>query len=138
MFRRLYQIWRAGGSTEPSPFGSLYILDSLLPKNSFDFFHSVWTGTIGINMNETFLVVFIWDQGDAYRANILNQWISHHQKVYLHSPVEHKDQLAYLAQHAWACECAYWLYCRRRLFKWIRVGKKLVLLPPFRTSISYL
>jgi hypothetical protein len=69
LFQELYTNWANGGSTNPSPFGSVLVVDSLNPTPQFDFMHCLVTGTIGIDIGGKFIVVFLWDQGDAVHAN---------------------------------------------------------------------
>ena len=131
LFRLLYNHWKGNGTTSPMPFGSVFILDSLLPQDSFDFFHCLVTGTIGIHLDGKFVVVFLWDQGDAHLANIASQWTNYHQpSVQSLRGSEGYEDHCYLSHHVWACESAYWLYRQRRAFNLIRTNDQLVLVPP--------
>ena len=130
LFRQLYALWRDGGRTQPAPIGSVFILDSLLEPTDFDFFHCLVTGTVGINLGRKFVVVFLWDQGDARGSNLLEQWETHHRKSVLRAPPEEKWHMAYMAHHVWASEGAYWLWRHRRPFSFVQVDKLLALTPP--------
>jgi hypothetical protein len=130
MFRQLYDIWRQGGTTDPSPFGSVYVFDSFVGPSEFDFFHCMTTGTVGVNLGDKFVVVFLWDQGDAYRANTLDMWEKYHLQVVANAPAEKRREFGYVAHHVWACESAYWLWRHRRPFNFVRFGNTLLLIPP--------
>ncbi|MFV0677779.1 hypothetical protein [Variovorax sp. tm] len=131
LFRILYEHWKGGGKTSPSPFGSVFILDSLLPPNEFDLFHCLVTGTVGIHIGGKFIVVFLWDQGDAMAANIEAQWTRHHLPTAA-SYIGHADYAdhCYMAHHVWACESAYWLYRNRRRLNMLRSPEHIALVPP--------
>ena len=44
MFQQLFDNWSNGGMTDPSPFGSVFIIDSLSPIPRFDFMHCPYHG----------------------------------------------------------------------------------------------
>jgi hypothetical protein len=134
LFRELYDIWKSGGRTDPSPFGSVYILDSLRGNREFDFFHCLVTGTVGVNLGDKFLVVFLWDQGDGSRSNSIDIWQRHHVPSVAKALPDDRLQAAYMAHHVWACESGYQLWRHRRPFNFIRVGNTLVLAPPLTRS----
>jgi len=92
VFRQLYGIWYRGGTTDPSPFGSVYLFDSFVGPSEFDFFHCMTTGTVGVNLGEKFVVVFLWDQGDGYHSNILDGWEKHHVQVVANAPAEKRRE----------------------------------------------
>lgn len=120
LFRMLYRVWDDGGITDPSPIGSVFVLDSLLPQHDFDFFHCPTTGTIGINLGEKFIIVFLWDQGDGMRANLVDQWERYHlPQVESRRGCPDYDAYCYFSHHVWACESAYWLYRNRRSFNFL-------------------
>ncbi len=131
MFRLLYNNWRNGGETTPNPLGSVYVFDSLMPYNDFDFIHCLETGTICLNIGDKFITVFLWDQSDGYNSDIEDTWNNHH-KVIINSISEEKNKEAnaYLAQHVWACESSYFLYRHRRLFNFIKSNNNFSLVPP--------
>ena len=131
LFQLLYKNWLEGGSTDPSPFGSVYIVDSLSPINEFDFFHCLITGTIGIDIGDKFILVFLWDQGDSLQTNILEQWEKFHvpRVKFMENDAAYKDH-CYMAHHVWACESAYWIYRQRRSFNFLLTDKNLMLIPP--------
>lgn len=131
LFRLLYEYWKNGGNTSPSPFGSVFILDSLLPVEEFDLFHCLVTGTVGVHVGGKFIVVFLWDQCDAMAANIGEQWTRHHLPTAA-SFLGHKDYEShcFMAHHVWACESAYWLYRNRRSMKMLVSPSQIVLVPP--------
>ena len=131
LFRALYEHWKAGGKTSPCPLGSVFILDSLLPVDTFDLFHSLVTGTVGIHIGGKFIVVFLWDQGDAMASNIEKQWTEYHLLNAKHWEQDEDFQTrCYMAHHVWACEGAYWLYRNRRSFNFIRSRGQFTLIPP--------
>jgi hypothetical protein len=130
LFRLLCKIWRTGGTTDPSPFGSVYIFDSLLPNDSFDFFHCLVTGTLGIHIGGKYIVVFFWDQSDGQYANLLTTWNYHASIVSSLKPNQNKEHHGYMAHHVWACESGYWLYRNRRSFNFISTDKNIVSVPP--------
>lgn len=130
IFQKLYSLWQRGGTTDPTPLGSVFIIDSLTP-NEFDFVHCLTTGTIGINTGDKFILVFLWDQGDGLKSNALEHWRNHHYPTannYKGTPEE--DSYSFLSHRIWACETAYWLYKNRRSFKFVLTDKKLTLIPP--------
>lgn len=130
LFRALYKNWRNGGRTTPSPFGGVFIQDTLMNHSHFDLFHCIVTGTVGVNLGSKFIVVFLWDQNDSENSSILKQWDDWHANLpgYIGGP--NKDDYGYMAHHAWACESAYWLYRNRRNFSFIQTNNELVLAPP--------
>lgn len=131
LFRLLYGHWKRGGKTSPSPFGSVFILDSLLPHDEFDLFHCLVTGTIGIHIGGKFIVVFLWDQCDAMAANIGEQWTRRHLPTAA-LLLGHEDYQShcYMAHHVWACESAYWLYRNRRPMNMLWSADQITLVPP--------
>jgi hypothetical protein len=70
----LYSIWRQGGTIDPDPFGSVFILDALTPEPEFDFIHCARSGTIMFQLGTKIIFVALWDQGDGLKANLLEQW----------------------------------------------------------------
>lgn len=131
LFQQLFENWSKGGSTEPSPFGSVFIVDSLLPTPKFDFLHCLITGTIGIDIGGKFVLVFLWDQGDAMHANVLKQWEDWHApRVKAMAGTKEFDDNCYIAPHVWACETAYWIYRHRRAHSLIKTPTQVVLVPP--------
>lgn len=107
MFRLLYDNWLAGRTTNPSPLGSVLVIDSLMPANEFDFFHCLVTGAVGIHIGGKFIVVFFWDQGAAADSNMLEIWETYHVPI-VRSKATDPDfhTHCYMAHHVWACECA--------------------------------
>lgn len=134
LFRELYDIWKSGGRTDPSPFGSVYVVDSLRGNREFDFFHCLVTGTVGVNLGDKFLVVFLWDQADGSRSNIMEIWQKHHVPSVAKALPDDRRETGYLAHHVWACEAAYQLWRHRRPFNLLRVGDTLILAPPLTRS----
>jgi len=131
LFQKLFQNWAAGGQTSPSPFGTVFIVDSLFPKPTFDFLHCLHTGTVGINIGEKFILVFLWDQGDARDSNLLHIWHEWHAKNAMSKAgTEDHESYVYMAHHVWACESAYGAYRRRRPFRFVASPDKLTLIPP--------
>ena len=135
LFRHLYKIWLTNGSTNPTPIGSVFIIDSLYENNEFDFFHCLITGTIGINLGRKFVLVFFWDQRDASHVPVVKTWENHHKPIaqqFSGSP-EYQTHI-YLAYHAWACETAYFLYRHRRSFNIVASENNFVLVPPLNRA----
>nr|BAM62608.1 putative uncharacterized protein [uncultured microorganism] len=130
LFQQLYSLWSQGGSTDPSPFGSVFLTNSLFGNNSFDLFHCLITGALGVNLGDCFVLVFFWDQGDALSSNIKMQWDEYHSKLPGYSGGLDKPAFAYMAHHVWACESAYSSYRRRRSFNFIKTKDKIMLIPP--------
>jgi hypothetical protein len=137
LFRMLYSNWKAGGTTAPCPFGSVFVLNSLLRADQFDFFHCYVTGVVGIHLGGQFIVVFLWDQGEAERSSLLDVWLKYHvPSVRNRSASADYDSLCYMAHHVWACEGAYALYRRRRPFNLLTSQNRVVLIPPMGPSAS--
>lgn len=130
LFRRLYNLWARGGSTDPVPFGSVFVTESLIGLLEFDLFHCLITGTVGINLGDRFVTVFLWDQGDGSHSSIISQWTDWHAKLPGYAGGPDKAVHQYMAHHVWACESAYGLYRRRRSFNFLETAEKLVLIPP--------
>jgi hypothetical protein len=131
LFQQLYANWADGGTTSPSPFGSVFIVDSLVSPGQFDFMHCLVTGTVAIDVGTKFIVVFLWDQGDAMHTNILDQWNNFHAPR-VRAMAQHQDYSAncYMAGHVWACESAYWMYRHRRPYSMIKTPTNITLVPP--------
>jgi hypothetical protein len=81
LFQQMFQNWSNGGTTHPSPFGSVFILDSLNPMPQFDFIHCNITGVVGIDIGGKFILVFLWDQRDAMQTNIRDHWDGWHARA---------------------------------------------------------
>jgi hypothetical protein len=130
IFRTLYSIWRQGGTIDPDPFGSVFILDALTPEPEFDFIHCVRSGTIMFQLGTKIIFVALWDQGDGLKANLLEQWHQYHKPTVANAPEDKRQAFAHAAHHVWACDSAYWLFRQRRGFNSIRTEKSLALIPP--------
>ncbi len=131
LFRELYSNWAGGGTTAPSPFGSVFVVDSLNPTPQFDFMHCLITGTVGINIGNKFVLVFLWDQGEAAnRAKYLDHWAVFCQRVKAMCGTEDFASHCYMATHVWACEAAYWAYRHRRSFSVLKTSNKIAAIPP--------
>jgi len=131
MFQQLFDNWSNGGATDSSPFGSVFIVDSLSSTPRFDFMHCLITGVVGIDIGEKFILVFLWDQGEAMRGNILDLWKNWHApRVKALAETDEFEDNCYLAPHVWACEAAYGAYRRRRAHSLIKTPTQIVLIPP--------
>jgi len=131
LFQRLFENWSNGGHTDPSPFGTVFIVDSLFPKPTFDFMHCLQTGTVGINIGDKFITVLLWDQGEAGRSNMFEIWRDWHvQNVRSKAGTEDHEATAYMAHHTWSCECAYGAYRRRQPFRFVVTPQTVTLIPP--------
>jgi hypothetical protein len=131
LFQLLFNNWSNGGTTTPSPFGSVFILDSLSATPNFDFMHCLITGVVGIDIGGKFILVFLWDQGDAKDANILDQWEKWHSpRVKALAGAHDFNDNCYLAPHVCACESAYWVYRHRRPYSMVKTPGQITLIPP--------
>jgi len=132
LFQRLYEVWTNGGTTNPAPFGSVFIINSPNPTPRFDFMHCLVTGTVAINIGDKFIFVALWDQGDGMHADIIEQWQTWHApRLQSLRGSDEFDANCYLAPHVWACESAYWLYRHRRAFSILKTRQQIILVPPF-------
>ena len=137
LFQQLFDIWRNGGSTDPTPLGSVFVLDALHPTSTFDFMHCLITGTVGVSVGDKFIVVFLWDQGDAARSSLLEIWRKWHVPEV--GKKRGSDEFAdhcYMAHHVWACEGAYGVHRRRRPFSLVKTPSQLTLVPPMSPAVS--
>lgn len=117
MFRELYKNWRNGGTTFPSPFGSVFLLDGALMPNEFDFFHCMISGALGISIDNRFLFVLLWDRAEGMQGCALRDWYRTHRPRIESSANEHRRQTIYMARHVWACEVAHELSLWWRPFR---------------------
>ena len=129
-FQSLYNLWAGTGNVDPLPIGSVYVVDSLTP-DEFDLFHCFLTGTIGINVGDKLLLVFLWDQGQGLKSGIMKQWVSWHLP-YTQTRIGQNDYKAtcMMATHIWACESAYFLYRHNAYISIVDMDGKLALVPP--------
>lgn len=117
MFRELYKNWLRGGRTVPSPFGSVFVLESALMPNEFDFFHCMISGALGVGIDDRFLFVLLWDRAEAMQGCALREWnVTHRQRIEC-STDNLRRQTMYMARHVWCCEVAHELYLWRRPFR---------------------
>ncbi|EMO3476335.1 TPA: hypothetical protein ACLG03_002600 [Pseudomonas aeruginosa] len=132
VFRTLYHNWANGGSTDPSPFGSVFILDSLTPENHFDLVHCAYTGALGIDIGKKFIFVTFWDRGRTLKSNALTLW--HEDQVLrvekLKSTSEHGAH-CHLAHRIWSCEIAYFQFRSRPNSMTILKTPNKVAAPPY-------
>jgi hypothetical protein len=131
LFRQLFDVWSHKGTTTPSPFGSVFIVESLVSPHQFDFMHCLITGVVAIDIGGKLIVAFLWDQGDATRStNVLKQWEEWHapRVKSLKGNPDYEANCS-LAAHVWACESAYWLYRHRRPYNMIKAHNQIVLVP---------
>lgn len=117
MFRELYKNWVNGGRTDPSPFGSVFLLEGALIPNEFDLFHCMISGALGISIDDRFLFVLLWDRAEAMKGCALRDWCGTHLPRIESSTEENRRQTAYMARHVWACEVAHELLLWRRPFR---------------------
>lgn len=130
LFRNMYRTWRHGGTFDPDPPGSVFVVDSPAPK-SFELFHCLLTGTVGVNIGRKFVLSFLWDQGDGLHAPILDQWETVY-RTYIRSAATRRERRArsILGPRVWACEAAYWLFRNRRTHAYLAAPNSFILLPP--------
>jgi hypothetical protein len=117
MFRELYKNWSSGGRTDPTPFGSVFLLDGALMPNEFDFFHCMISGALGISIDDRFLFVLLWDRAEAMRGCALRDWYRTHRPRIESSTEENRRQTVHMARHVWCCEVAHELWLWRRPFR---------------------
>jgi hypothetical protein len=117
MFRELYKNWANRGRTDPTPFGSVFLLDGALMPNEFDFFHCMISGALGISIDNRFLFVLLWDRAEAMRGCALRNWYQTHRPRIESSTEENRRQTVYIARHVWCCEVAHELFLWRRPFR---------------------
>jgi len=117
LFRNLYKNWANGGRTDPSPFGSVFLLEGALMPNEFDLFHCMISGALGITIDHRFLFVLLWDRAEAMQGCALDDWHRTHLPRIAVSTEETRQQTAYMARHVWACEVAHELFLWRRPFR---------------------
>jgi len=131
LFQQLFHNWANGGHTDPSPLGSVFVVDSLNPTSDFDFMHCLTTGTVGVDIGGKFVLVLLWDQGDASHSNILDLWTQYHvPRVKSLAGSKHFEDNCYMATHVWACEAAYSTYRHRRPHSMITTPTQITLVPP--------
>jgi hypothetical protein len=114
VFRTLYDCWRKNGKIEPTPFGSVFIVDSVTSSDQFDFMHCGYTGSIGIDLGKKFVLAILWDKAKTLNTNALSEWYGHR----LDQLRQYKGQTSYdiyctMALRVWACETAYFAYLHR-------------------------
>jgi hypothetical protein len=130
VFQMLYAIWSKGGTINPDPFGSVFILDALTPEPEFDFIHCVRSGTVLFQLGNKVIFVSLWDQGDGLKANLLEQWERHHKPAVEGAPEDQRQDIGHAAHHIWACDAAYGLWRQRRGFNFIKTEHNVTLVPP--------
>ena len=131
LFQKHFDVWRKKGTTTPSPFGSVFIIDSFNEKPSFEFFHCFSSGTIGIDIGEKFILVFLWDQGDAVHLNILddlNQVFLPRLAAYRGS--DEYEYKKFMTLRIWLAESAYKVYFHRRPMSLVASDTRLIATPP--------
>lgn len=127
LFQRLYQAWASGGKISPSPFGSVFVVDSLTPHDRFDLIHCLITGTVAVDIGDKFILVLLWDQGFAGNANALEMWNDFHKVNVASTPAgEERDFHAYLAHHGWAAEVAYFAHRHSRSFSTVSTETQVI------------
>jgi hypothetical protein len=134
MFQMLYGLWSQGGTINPDPFGSVFILDALTPKPEFDFIHCATSGTILLQLGTKIIFVSVWDQSDGLSTNLLDQWKIYHEPTVAAACEDDRQHVAHAAHHVWACDSAYWLWRQRRGFNMIKTQTSLALVPPAMRS----
>lgn len=134
-FRQLYDLWRNGVRTKPYPFGTVIVLRVPALVEKFDFFHCMITGVIGISTGGEFVLVFLWDQGDASSSNMLEILQEYHLNNIEKAKPEERDATVYLSLHAWVCESAYAAWRRRRPIDHVRTESGLMLGQPVKSGV---
>ncbi|WXF88525.1 hypothetical protein WDV92_06470 [Pseudomonas syringae pv. atrofaciens] len=132
IFRTLYKNWADGGITDPSPFGSVFILDSLTPETHFDLVHCSYTGALGIDIGKKFIFVTFWDRGRTLNSNAIALWNEDQvlRVERLKNTSEHEGQCM-MAHRVWACEIAYFQFrSRPNSMTILKADKKVIAGPP--------
>ncbi|VWD47172.1 hypothetical protein BCO71171_05094 [Burkholderia contaminans] len=114
IFRALYQNWSNGGTTDPSPFGSVFLLDSLTPEDHFDLVHCAYTGALGIDIGKKFIFFTFWDRGRTLKSNALTLW--HEDQVFQVEKFQNTSEYltrCHMAHRIWSCEMAYFQFRSR-------------------------
>lgn len=120
LFQSLYKVWASGGSIDPAPFGSVFVIESPTPHDSFDLIHCLPTGTVAIDIGTNFILVLLWDQNFASSSNALSMWNDFHLKAILAAPEEdERHAVAYLSTHAWTAEVSYYAHRHSRSFSFL-------------------
>ena len=135
MFRQLYKTWVNGGRTDPTPFGSVFLLEGALMPNEFDFFHCMISGALGISIDERFLFVLLWDRAEGMQGCALSDWYRTHQPRIASLPAEKRRQTTYMARHVWACEVAHELWLWRRPFRFLEQDNVITATPSVEQRI---
>ena len=130
VFRMLYALWSKGGTINPNPFGSVFILDALTPEPEFDFIHCARSGTVLLQLGSKVIFVSLWDQGDGLHATLLKDWERYHKPTVAGAPEDQRQGIGHAAHHVWACDGAYWLWRQRRGFNFVKSQDNLTLIPP--------
>lgn len=113
LFQKLYQNWKNGNKTDPISIGSVFLLESSLHNDQFDFVHCIKTNTVMICFDKKLLVVYLYDQNDALLNDIQSSW----ENEILYNCKNNKNikkEETFIAQRIWACENAYHAYKRMR------------------------
>lgn len=126
LFQKLFQYWKNGKKTDPISIGSVFLLESSLSKDQFDFIHCIKTNTIMISFSKKLLVVYLYDQNDARLNNIQLTWENEYLINFKNSNVKTEER--YIAQRIWACENAYHSFKRMRDIHLREINNKILLL----------
>lgn len=135
MFRELYKNWANGGRTDPTPFGSVFLVDGALMPNEFDFFHCMISGALGISIDSRFLFVLLWDRAEAMQGCALRDWYRTHRPRIESSTQENRRQTVYMARHVWCCEVAHELFLWRRSFRFREQDNLITATPSVETRM---
>lgn len=105
-FRMLYQNWKEGGTTIPSPLGSVYILDSPTPEPAFDLMHCNITKILAIDIGSKLIYVNFWDRKKP--KGVIESWKNHHlRQLNEKKDLENFNDFCFIARRIWVCESAY-------------------------------
>lgn len=130
LFQYLYKIWLNKGSTNPEPFGSVFIFDSLTPDNFFDFVHCFVTSSIGIDIGSKFIFVSFWDRARLLNSNVEALWHESKNKILNKYHNAADCNLHYMmASRIWAFETAYFAYLDRKPISFISCENSIILSP---------
>jgi len=138
LFRMLYEIWSNGGTFEPNPFGSVFIIDSVTPYNQFDLLHCPITKTIGIDIGDKFILVLLWDKQRTMSSNVLEEWYNYRlpNLKKLNQSLNYEDH-CFMVLRVFACETAYFSFLHQSAkISFIKTKNSIALLPSFNGDLK--
>lgn len=108
LFRQLYKIWKNGGRTTPSPFGTVFKMKSLLPEDQFDLVHNLQSRTLLIKIGGEIIFVCFFDKGFLAKKNFNAKLEEHRSRIGPKTENNQNYELeCFTTQRVWACEASY-------------------------------